>query len=121
MMATLRCDHPDIEEFIEAKHRGGKLKHFNLSVQVTDELMDAVNRDADWPLLLPSGSLAEAPNRRPEVVMRRWTSATGLIPCRVLRRVRARELWAAIVRANYDSAEPGVLFVDRVSWNLLIV
>jgi ribonucleoside-diphosphate reductase alpha chain len=115
MMATLRCDHPDIEEFIEAKHRGGKLQHFSLSVQVTDELIDAVKTDSAWSLVFPCDSLAEAPNERPELLMRRWTGASGPVPCRVFRRVPARDLWASILRANFDSAEPGVLFVDRVN------
>jgi len=114
MMATLRCDHPDIEEFIEAKHRGGKLQHFNLSVQVTDELVEAVKQDAEWTLVFPKRSLAEAPNGHPDV-MRRWTGAPGVVACRRFRRLPARELWSAIMRANYDSAEPGVLFIDRVN------
>ena len=50
MMATLRCDHPDIEAFIEAKHEPGRLRMFNLSVLVTDAFMDAVKNDAPWDL-----------------------------------------------------------------------
>ncbi|HUO43904.1 MAG TPA: adenosylcobalamin-dependent ribonucleoside-diphosphate reductase [Burkholderiales bacterium] len=108
MMATLRCDHPDIEDFIAAKHAAGELRHFNLSVLVTDDFMDAVGHDAEWPLVFP---LAEA---GAETVMREWPGASNPRACTVLRRVRARALWDAIMRANYDYAEPGVIFIDRV-------
>jgi ribonucleoside-diphosphate reductase alpha chain len=54
MMATLRCDHPDIEQFIEAKRDAAVLRHFNLSVQVTDGFMDAVRVDGNWPLVFPT-------------------------------------------------------------------
>lgn len=58
MIATLRCDHPDIEEFIEAKQQPGRLRHFNLSVQVTDLFMAAVRDGSDWPLVFPAEALA---------------------------------------------------------------
>ena len=111
MMGTLRCDHPDIEAFIDAKREPGTLTHFNLSVLVTDDFMAAVARDADWPLVFPAAALDSAG----EVVQRHWPGQPGPVPCRVLRRVRARDLWRHIMRANYDSAEPGVLFIDRIN------
>ncbi len=88
MMATLRCDHPDIEAFIAAKREPGRLRNFNLSVLVTDDFMAAVDADADWPL--------------------RFEGKT-------YRSVRARALWDSITRATYDYAEPGVLFIDRIN------
>ncbi len=88
MMATLRCDHPDIEAFIAAKREPGRLRNFNLSVLVTDDFMAAIDADADWPL--------------------RFEGKT-------YRSVRARALWDAITRATYDYAEPGVLFIDRIN------
>ncbi len=88
MMATLRCDHPDIEAFIAAKREPGRLRNFNLSVLVTDDFMAAVDADADWPL--------------------RFEGKT-------YRSVRARALWDGITRATYDYAEPGVLFIDRIN------
>ena len=88
MMATLRCDHPDIEEFIAAKSDARRLRNFNLSVLVTDPFVEAVKRDADWPLVFGG---------------------------RVYRSVRARDLWQRIMRATFDYAEPGVIFIDRIN------
>ncbi len=89
MMATLRCDHPDIETFVDAKRDPAVLRHFNLSVQVSDAFMAAVAEDRDWPLVFPGHADA--------------------------RTVKARELWQRILRAAYDTAEPGVLFVDTIN------
>jgi ribonucleoside-diphosphate reductase alpha chain len=88
MMATMRCDHPDIESFIEAKQAPGRLRMFNLSVLVTDAFMAAVREDAPWEL------------------------SFGGVTYRVL---RARELWDKIMRATYAYAEPGVIFIDRIN------
>ncbi|HVJ52981.1 MAG TPA: LAGLIDADG family homing endonuclease [Aliidongia sp.] len=88
MMATLRCDHPDIEAFIEAKRDAARLRMFNLSVLVTDEFMRAVEEGGSWELKF-GGT--------------------------VYRVVEARDLWDAIMRATYASAEPGVIFIDRIN------
>ena len=88
MMATLACDHPDIEQFITAKQRGDRLRMFNLSVLVSDAFMKAVASGADWPLTFRG---------------------------KTYKTVKARKLWDSIMRANYDSAEPGVIFIDRVN------
>ena len=88
MMGTLRCDHPDIEAFIAAKREARRLRNFNLSVLVTDAFMQAVKDDGDWPLVF------------------------GGVTFRV---IRARDLWEQIMRATYDYAEPGVIFIDRVN------
>jgi len=115
MMATLRCDHPDIEAFITAKQRPGMLTHFNLSVQVFDAFMEAVRRDADWPLVFPAAALEDEGMGDGPIVYRRWTGTDGPVPCRVLRVVKARALWEQILRATYDYAEPGVLFIDTIN------
>jgi ribonucleoside-diphosphate reductase alpha chain len=115
MMATLRCDHPDIEEFILAKQTSSELNHFNLSVQVFDEFMQAVQRDENWALVFPAAELGASDPANCETVMRRWPGQSEPIPCLVIKRVVARELWNKIMRATYDYAEPGVLFVDRVN------
>ena len=114
MMATLRCDHPDIETFIRAKQMPGELRNFNLSVLVTDELMRALEADAEWPLVFPSAA-DDCESGVGETIVRRWSGALEPVPCRVHRRVRARELWDDLMRATYDYAEPGVLFIDRIN------
>ncbi|MEK7815887.1 MAG: adenosylcobalamin-dependent ribonucleoside-diphosphate reductase [Pseudomonadota bacterium] len=111
MMATLRCDHPDIEEFIDAKRSPGALRHFNLSVLVSDDFMLAVRQNQDWALVFPAEDIAG----NGEIVERGWSGRQGPVPCRVIRRVRARALWERILRATYDYAEPGVLFIDRIN------
>jgi ribonucleoside-diphosphate reductase alpha chain len=88
MMATLRCDHPDIEDFIEAKQAPGRLRMFNLSVLVTDAFMQAVKEDAPWELKFGGTTFKVVP---------------------------ARQLWERIMRATYAYAEPGVIFIDRIN------
>ncbi len=110
MMAALRCDHPDIEAFIDAKRQPGVLSHFNLSVQASDAFLQAVHDDAAWPLLFP-----QQPGEAGEVLWRAWPGQPGLQPCRVYRRVPARALWQRLLQAAYDSAEPGVLFTDTIN------
>jgi ribonucleoside-diphosphate reductase alpha chain len=103
-MGILRCDHPDIEDFIHAKDEG-ELKNFNVSVAVTDPFMRAVVEDSEWELVhkSPPGADAEgSPYQR----------ADGLW---VYRKVQARELWQQIMESTYDHAEPGVFFVDRAN------
>ena len=112
MMATLRCDHPDIEAFIEAKQTQNRLSHFNLSVLVTDEFMQAVRADDEWALVFPG---VDSEPTGGDTVTRRWAGAASPVPCRVARRVRARRLWEKLMRATYDYAEPGVIFIDRVN------
>ena len=88
MMATLACDHPDIEDFIAAKQTPGRLTNFNLSVLASDAFMAAVKDDASWDLVFAG---------------------------RVHKTMRARDLWDRIMRATYDYAEPGVIFIDRIN------
>ncbi len=116
MMGTLRCDHPDIEAFVDAKRDPRELRNFNVSVLVSDALIDAVARDRDWPLLFPVDHLSQDDRARyPERLERRWSGGAGPVQCAVIRRVPASALWERIMRANYDTAEPGVLFVDRIN------
>lgn len=88
MMGALRCDHPDIEEFITAKQTAGRLTNFNVSVLVTDAFMAAVDAGAAWQLKFGG---------------------------KVYKTVKARDLWEQIMRATYEHAEPGVIFIDRVN------
>ena len=88
MMGTMRCDHPDIEDFIDAKRDAARLRMFNLSVLVSDDFMAAVKTNARWPLVFDGVTY---------------------------KTVRARDLWNRIMRATYDYAEPGVIFIDRIN------
>jgi len=114
MMATLRCDHPDIIGFIDAKREPQELRHFNLSVLVSDDFMQAVRRDQDWPLVFPLAQL-EPGSAAGAVLERDWPGHDGPVACRVVAVLRARELWQRLMRASYDCAEPGVLFIDRIN------
>jgi len=87
-MATLRCDHPDIEDFITAKSDAARLRMFNMSVLITDPFMEAVKEDADWHLVFEG---------------------------KTFKTVSARGLWDQIMQATYDYAEPGVIFIDRIN------
>jgi ribonucleoside-diphosphate reductase alpha chain len=79
MMATLRCDHPNIEEFVTAKQQPGQLRRFNLPIQVTDAFMAAVRSDAEWPLVFPAAVF----DGDGETVLREWP---GRSPSRALPR-----------------------------------
>ena len=104
-MGVLRCDHPDIEEFIHAKDQGD-LANFNISIGVSDAFMQAVENDADVELIhkaSPGEELLEAgAYQRDDGI---W----------VYRKVRAGDLWNQIMRSTYDHAEPGILFLDRMN------
>jgi ribonucleoside-diphosphate reductase alpha chain len=113
MMATLRCDHPDIATFIEAKQTPGQLRNFNLSVLVTDDFMHAVKGNAQWALVFPEAR--DGTSGAGETVLRRWSGTRAPVPCRIYGRVPARELWDKLMRATYAYAEPGVLFIDRIN------
>ena len=88
MMGVMACDHPDIHAFVAAKRAAGRLTHFNVSVLVQDAFMRAVAADGSWRLAFPRFDVG--------------------------RTIRARDLWDAIVGGAYASAEPGVLFIDRI-------
>ena len=90
MIGTLRCDHPDIFEFVDAKRDPEALRNFNLSVLATDDFMAAVRDDQPWTLIYPEGGSVYA-------------------------RVRARDLWRRIVDSAHATAEPGVLFIDKIN------
>jgi ribonucleoside-diphosphate reductase alpha chain len=88
MMATMRCDHPDVEAFITAKSDAARLRMFNMSVLITDPFMEAVKADGSWDLKFDG---------------------------KVYKTVQALDLWNAIMKATYDFAEPGVIFIDRIN------
>ena len=88
MMATMRCDHPDVEAFITAKSDAARLRMFNMSVLITDPFMDAVKANGSWDLQFDG---------------------------KVYKTVQALDLWNAIMKATYEFAEPGVIFIDRIN------
>ena len=111
-MGVLRCDHPDVEEFIHAKD-GGDLKNFNISVGVTDAFMEAVQADAEFELV----HRAE-PGVAQKAAGAYLKSEKGELANHglwVYRKLRARDLWEQIMRSTYDHAEPGVLFLDHIN------
>ena len=116
MMATMRCDHPDIEDFITAKADPLRLRMFNLSVLVTDAFMEAVDSDADWPLVHVEPPSETPFGIEPIADHKGHTERDGDGLCRYVHKVvRARELWEQIIRNTYAQAEPGVIFIDRVN------
>jgi len=115
MMAVLRCDHPDIEEFIAAKSTANQLRHFNISVLVTNDFMQAVERDSEWELIFPCTNRSHANNPSTEIISRRWSGHSHRISCDIIRRVSARELWNKITKSAYHYSEPGVLFEDTIN------
>ena len=88
MMATMRCDHPDVEAFITAKSDAARLRMFNMSVLITDDFMEAVKADGPWELKFDG---------------------------KIYHTVQARDLWNKIMQATYEYAEPGVIFIDRIN------
>jgi ribonucleoside-diphosphate reductase alpha chain len=88
MMATMRCDHPDILDFITAKRDPARLRMFNVSVLVTDAFMDAVKSDGSWDLVFEG---------------------------EVFQTMKAMDLWDQIMSSTFAFAEPGVIFIDRIN------
>lgn len=98
LMLNLDCNHPDIEEFIDVKNDLNKVNYANISVNVTDEFMNAVINDEDYELYF-------------------YVDATGE---EIRRKIKARELFRKIAKNNWNMAEPGILFIDRInSWHLM--
>ncbi|MGH8183851.1 MAG: adenosylcobalamin-dependent ribonucleoside-diphosphate reductase [Rhodanobacteraceae bacterium] len=124
-MGTFDVAHPDVKEFIRAKREDGRLRQFNLSLLITDGFMQAVETDADWPLVFPvhvkekdEVDLADGT----QVVWREWPShdnyivrEDGLVACKIYGQIRARHLWDMIMVSTYDYAEPGFILIDRVN------
>ncbi|MCC8448145.1 adenosylcobalamin-dependent ribonucleoside-diphosphate reductase [Xanthomonas translucens] len=124
-MGTFDVAHPDVKDFIRAKREDGRLRQFNLSLLITDCFMQAVETDADWPLVFPVNRNEEADidlTSATDVVWRDWPTHSnyivrddGLVACKVYGQIRARHLWDMIMVSTYDYAEPGFILIDRVN------
>ncbi|MFY8207005.1 MAG: adenosylcobalamin-dependent ribonucleoside-diphosphate reductase [Arenimonas sp.] len=124
-MGTFDVSHPDVKEFIGAKREDGRLRQFNLSLLITDGFMDAVNKDADWPLIFPISVKEQGDldlGDASQVVWRDWpvntgyvTRDDGLVACKIYGHIRAQLLWNRIMASTYDFAEPGFILIDRVN------
>ena len=126
-MATLDVSHPDVLEFIKAKREDGQLRHFNLSLLITDEFMNAVASDSQWPLIFPISQQEQ--EIKPldlsddtQVLWKYWPvegdyfyNEYGEVACRIYRTISAASLWNVIMTSTYDYAEPGFILIDRVN------
>ncbi|HEY8585091.1 MAG TPA: adenosylcobalamin-dependent ribonucleoside-diphosphate reductase [Rhodanobacter sp.] len=124
-MGTFDISHPDAKEFIRAKREDGRLRQFNLSLLITDDFMEAVEHDQDWPLVFPVHvkEKDEVDLTDPtQVIWREWPThenyvdrEDGLVACKVYGHIRARHLWDMIMVSTYDYAEPGFILIDKVN------
>jgi ribonucleoside-diphosphate reductase alpha chain len=124
-MGTFDVAHPDVKDFIRAKREDGRLRQFNLSLLITDGFMQAVETDADWPLVFPINEKERGDidvNNAAQVVWREWSTHTnyitrddGLVACKIYGHIRARHLWDMIMVSTYDFAEPGFILIDKVN------
>ena len=123
-MGTFDVSHPDVKDFIRAKREDGRLRQFNLSLLITDGFMEAVNTDAEWPLVFPINTKEQATidESVDNIVWREWPTHEnyivrddGLVACKVYGHIRARHLWDMIMVSTYDYAEPGFILIDRVN------
>ncbi|MEJ2391532.1 MAG: adenosylcobalamin-dependent ribonucleoside-diphosphate reductase [Gammaproteobacteria bacterium] len=126
-MATFDVGHPDVKDFIRAKRESGRLRQFNLSLLITEDFMQAVADDADWPLAFPITE-REAEDEKldvndpAQVIWREWpitdeylTDEDGLVACKVYKTIKAQRLWDMIMTSTYDFAEPGFILIDKVN------
>lgn len=124
-MGTFDVSHPDVKDFIRAKREDGRLRQFNLSLLITDGFMQAVENDADWPLVFPINEKEVGDldvQNAEQVVWREWpthknyiTRDDGLVACKIYGHIRARHLWDMIMVSTYDYAEPGFILIDKVN------
>ncbi len=124
-MGTFDVSHPDVREFIRAKREAGRLRQFNLSLLITDDFMQAVKVDADWPLVFPVHEKEQDEidlDDAGQVVWRPWPTHEhyivrddGLVACKIYGHVHARHLWNMIMTSTYNYAEPGFVLIDRVN------
>ena len=126
-MATFDISHPDVVDFIKAKREDGRLRQFNLSLLITDEFIEAVKLDTEWPLCFPltdkemkrDGLNLQDPK---QVIWKDWPvkddyiqNDVGEVACKIYSTIRAKQLWNVIMASTYDFAEPGFILIDKVN------
>ncbi len=126
-MATFDVSHPDVRDFVRVKREDGRLRQFNLSLLITDDFVQAVKDDADWPLVFPLSEKELASgeidlNDANKVIWREWpvtdgyqVNDEGLVACRIYNTIKAQRLWETIMASTYDYAEPGFILIDKVN------
>jgi ribonucleoside-diphosphate reductase alpha chain len=114
LMLMLDDWHPDIYSFIDSKTKSGVLEHANISVKVSDSLMEAVKNDDDWYLEFPdyeNATYSEVYDQEWDGDLKGWKEKG--YPTKIYEKVKARELWKKIIQSAWKSAEPGVVFMER--------
>ncbi len=126
-MATFDISHPDVVDFIKAKREDGRLRQFNLSLLITNEFIEAVKKDQEWPLCFPlTAKELERDgldiNDPQQVLWKDWPvkddyvqNDVGEVACKIYRFIRAKQLWNVIMASTYDFAEPGFILIDKVN------
>lgn len=126
-MGTFDVGHPDVMDFIRAKREDGRLRQFNLSLLITRDFIQAVEHDADWPLVFPMTPAEQKAHNidledTSKVLWREWpvtkdyiANKSGLVACKIYSTIKARHLWNMIMASTYDYAEPGFILIDKVN------
>ena len=126
-MATFDISHPDVLDFIRAKRENGRLRQFNLSLLITRDFIEAVEKDLPWNLAFPITPDEKTATKidlkdKTKVLWRDWpikesyiTDNSGLVACRIYNTIKARRLWDMIMSSTYDYAEPGFILIDKVN------
>ena len=126
-MATFDVSHPDVLEFIKAKREDGRLRQFNLSLLISEEFINCVVKDEEWPLVFPIKSNSPDANKLDlndtnKVLWREFpaddgyiVNEKGLTACKIYGYEKARKIWHAIMSSTYDFAEPGFILIDKVN------
>lgn len=125
-MATFDIHHPDVEEFIQAKREDGRLRQFNLSLLITEDFIQAVKNETEWPLSFPLLKRDFPKHEKEELTWRSldhlsqnyYRNEQNQVACLVYKKIPARALWDQIMQSTYNYAEPGFILIDRVNeWN----
>lgn len=122
MMLVFNCNHPDILEAIQIKRQAGQLRHFNISIAISDEFIKAVKQDKDWDLIFPAGKYDFKENAK--IKYADWAinddknytlDKNGKVACKIYKTIKARKIWDAIMKSTYEYSDPGFLLIDNIN------